>query len=453
MVRRVGGGRPSTTRSKQKADMDGQASLVLGVASMVSAMVLSSARIALNGFSGGRLRKLEETQRELAQCLEPLLERRDEFRLHLRLLQVVAVVVIVVSAAYWDRYCVAEGLSAKWTWVPVVGGGLGFVVLTEAVGKHLSTASCARFLLVVLRILRPICWLLWPLTISQRYLSRWHVRTIEEDGVATAEDEILSLVERESESGEGEASLEEDERRMIRGVFDLDESLVHEIMTPRVDVDGIEEHATIPEIKMFIVESGHSRIPVYRETIDHIVGVVYAKDLLDEERIGATSSLVSIMHPPMFVPETKNVGDLLDEFLQQRNHFAVALDEYGGTAGIVTIEDVLEEIVGEIRDEYDTDEVDPTTEMEADGSLVVDARTPLAEINANLGWDLPVDEDFDTLGGYISAQAGRIPQEGESLETEHLAVEILRADPRRVLQVKVRPRAELESSGEDESSA
>ena len=255
---------------------------------------------------------------------------------------------------------------------------------------------------------------------------------------ATAEDEIRSLVDQDALHEEQDAELEDDERRMIRGVFDLDETLVREIMTPRVDVDAIDSKASLKTVKQTIVESGGSRIPFYSNNIDHIVGLLYAKDLLDDPRIETMQGLQDLYHHPTFIPETKNIGDLLAEFQQTNHQFAVVLDEYGGTAGVVTVEDILEEIVGEIRDEYDINEEDVEVEELSDGSLVSDARLSIDRLNEILDMDLPEDEDYDTLGGYISSQAGRIPQKGESVETDALAVEVLEADPRRVRKAKVR---------------
>jgi len=150
----------------------------------------------------------------------------------------------------------------------------------------------------------------------------------------------------------------------------------------------------------------------------------------------------------MLIPESKRVSDLLNEFRQTSNHIAVVLDEYGGTAGIVTIEDILEEIVGEIRDEFDADEALSTAQVLPDGTMIVDARTSVDDINEALGADLPTNDDYDTVGGYISAQAGRIPQAGEVVITEHLQAQIIEADPRRILKAHVRVRSRTDGTGE-----
>ncbi|MBN2451911.1 MAG: HlyC/CorC family transporter, partial [Lentisphaeria bacterium] len=387
--------------------MNGHWSLWLGIATAVMATALSIARMILNGFSGGRLRRLEEIHASLAERLEESLQRRDEFRLLLRLFLTMDLFLIGYCLVVWDRTCAAAGRATLWGWLPLAAGGAVFLAVTEAVGRHLSTLAAGRLLAVSLGGLRVLAAVLfpvaWPVLFLHRSVVRWRDAHAEEHEQTTAEDEIMSLVEKDADNGNGDAELEDDERRMIRGIFYLDETLVHGIMTPRVDVHGIPQEASIRDVKARIVECGHSRIPVFSGTIDHVVGVVFAKDLLDEARVAAAQSLAELMRPPVFVPETKNVGDLLDEFRQTSNHFAVVLDEYGGTAGVVSIEDILEEIVGDIRDEYDADEVIPTAEALPDGAMVVDARTTVDEINQALELDLPEDEDFDTVGGYISS--------------------------------------------------
>ena len=413
-----------------------------GACGSVVAIGLSVTWLALTSFTGGKARRLESQNRDLAERLEFWLSRRDEYRVLLRLLLLMNCCFLLFCYAAWDASCRAGQASPMVRFgVPGVIAVL-FFALSEFLGHHLSTVNAGRLLAAV----KPVVWglaiLFFPLTLairfSHRWAEKWHERRAEEHGKATAEDEIMSLIERDAEEDEDGAELEDDERRMIRGIFDLDETPVHEIMTPRVDVDAIGEDATLVEVKARIIASGHSRIPVYRETIDHVVGVIYAKDLLDEARIEAADSLSQLQHQPVFIPETKNVGDLLAEFQASRNHFGVVLDEYGGTAGLVTFEDILEEIVGEIQDEYDTDEVQPVTQSLPDGFHVVDARLTMDEVNEALDVELPEGESYDTLAGYVAAQCGHIPRQGETGRTDMVEFEILEADPRRVVKLKVR---------------
>jgi CBS domain containing-hemolysin-like protein len=252
-------------------------------------------------------------------------------------------------------------------------------------------------------------------------------------------EEILSLVEDTPDEQQDRSStnpvdnLESDEKRMLNGVINLDKTLVHEIMTPRVDIDAISEDSSIEEARMAIAEKGHSRIPVFSGSIDAICGILYAKDLLNSAKVAAAASLKELLHAPVFIPETKNVSDLLDEFRLTRNHMAVVLDEYGGTSGIVTIEDILEEIVGEIHDEYDKDESEPEEiEPAPDGTITVDARMPIWELNQALDLEISETEGYDTIGGYIMAEFGCIPKIGEELSTDVLQIKIVDATPRRI---------------------
>ncbi|HAR67408.1 MAG TPA: hypothetical protein DCR55_14510 [Lentisphaeria bacterium] len=259
----------------------------------------------------------------------------------------------------------------------------------------------------------------------------------EEETTLSVEDEIIHLVEQDAHSDDQSSELEDSERRMIRGIFDLDETLVKEIMTPRVDMDVLRADVDMREAKKKIVECGHSRIPVYGTTVDDIQGVVYAKDFLDESRMGGSEDLLALSHKPLFVPESKNVRDLLDDFKRSNIHFAVIIDEYGGTAGIVTFEDILEEIVGEIRDEYD-DEEELAFDQQEDGSYVIDARTPVGTVNEFLKSDISEEEDYDTIGGFVISKFGRIPAVGELIEVDGLAVTILDANERCVGQIAVK---------------
>jgi len=217
-------------------------------------------------------------------------------------------------------------------------------------------------------------------------------------------------------------------------------------MTPRTDVVGIEKHSTLEQIRDIILSEGYSRYPVYDDSLDNIVGVLYVKDLLP--LVGANGvdvesefKLREVVRPALFVPETKTLRDLLAEMQQRKVHMALCLDEYGGTAGLVTIEDILEEIVGEIQDEYELEEkaepdivrVDETT-AEADGRAYID------DVNDALEIELPEDEDYDTIGGFVFAQLGHVPEVGESFDYEHLQITVLDAEKTKVNRVKIEQR-------------
>ena len=254
----------------------------------------------------------------------------------------------------------------------------------------------------------------------------------EPEDKASLEDEILDMMEDEPDG-----QLEEGEKRMIRGIFDLQDMAVKEIMTPRVDVVAIPLSSSIEEAKQIFVASGHSRIPVYGRSIDEIRGIIYAKDFLAIPQ--DKKSLAEMIHTPIFIPETKAVDELLEEIKRTRNHFAVIIDEYGGTSGIVTFEDIIEEIVGDVRDEYDSaEDAVEKPQLMPDGSVLLEARTPVSDVNEILDIDIPDSEHADTIGGYICAELGRIPEQGETYTAPGLfRAEIVKADKRKIQKLKL----------------
>jgi len=255
------------------------------------------------------------------------------------------------------------------------------------------------------------------------------------------EEEIQEMMD----AGEEEGIINEEENAMIRSIFALGDTVVREVMIPRTDMACIPIDAPVRDVLDTIIECGHSRIPVYDGTMDNIVGLLYAKDLL--KHWGSDDSgihLRSIMRPPMYIPESKNLEEMLQEFRKKRIHLAIVVDEYGGTSGLLTIEDLLEEIVGDIQDEYDTDE--EWLIVEADGSVLVDARLPIEELEEHFGIKIEKDK-FDTAGGLAFHLTGCIPECGDVASSENLRITVLEADERRVIRLKVERLPE--SHGED----
>ena len=247
------------------------------------------------------------------------------------------------------------------------------------------------------------------------------------------QEEILSVVEE----GKMEGVVDQDEMEMIENVFELGETTAEEIMTPRTDIVAVDINNDLQTVLGTITQAGHSRIPVYEENIDKIVGLVYAKDLLSQiDKNAEDFNLGDKMREPYFVPETKPLDDLLHEFQNQKLHIAVVLDEYGGTAGIVTIEDVLEELVGEITDEYE--EAAPVAIKKINETTFdADARTRIDDLNSDYGLRLPEDEDYDTLGGFVFSHLGYIPKAGEEFDYENIKFTITAAESRNIKRVKI----------------
>lgn len=247
----------------------------------------------------------------------------------------------------------------------------------------------------------------------------------------SSEKELQDLIDE----SEAQGIINEEEGDMLHSIFEFGETVVREIMVPRTDMVCCSFDATLREALAAIISSGHSRIPVFEGTIDRIVGVVYAKDLLNywgEDAAG--TGVRDVMRIPYFVPEAKKIVDLLQEFRAKRVHIAIAIDEYGGTSGLITIEDLLEEIVGEIQDEYDVEEA--LLVEEEGGAILVDARLNIEEVEEYFDIEIPRDK-FDTVGGYLFHLLNHVPVAGESIVAGQLHMTVVDCDDRKINKVRI----------------
>jgi putative hemolysin len=266
-----------------------------------------------------------------------------------------------------------------------------------------------------------------------------------EDFKAEKEEEFRTIVESEGETG----VLEEGEKEMIEGVVGFHDTVVREVMIPRVDIKAVELNATLDDLVQAIKDTGHSRLPIYSETLDRIRGIAYSKDLLQllvsrpdlalstplENLLEESLDGSPFLHPAYYVPETKKIDELLRDLRSARTRLAVVLDEYGGTGGLVTTEDLVEEIVGEIQDEYDAEDI-LFHWLEDSDKLQVVPRINIEDLNELLETDLP-NEDFDTLGGFIYDTLGQVPNEGQILEAHNLRIEITKVVEQRIAQALI----------------
>lgn len=247
------------------------------------------------------------------------------------------------------------------------------------------------------------------------------------------EEELRMLVN----VGEEEGFIDEDEREMIDSIFEFNDTLVREVMVPRIDIHAVDLEESLENVIKLVLKVGHSRIPVYEQTVDNIIGVIYAKDLLKILFDSAREKVMlkKLMRPAYYVPESKKVRDLFAELRKEKVHMAIVLDEYGGTAGLATIEDLIEEIVGEIQDEYDRE--DQSIVKLEDGSFLVDARTTISEINEEIELNL-TDEEYETVSGLVFHNLGRLPNEGEELNIGNLQIKVEKIMGRRIEKLRLR---------------
>ncbi len=409
---------------------------------LLFSLCVSAAWNALAGLSGGRVRRMEEEKPALAEKAEEWLENRARHNTVFRFLLScgVAFIAVLLYRLAWRIWPAPE---SGWMKVLIAGASTSaVVVLLESASFYLLLKGDIRFLRVCMPVIDKLGMTLFFPFVRLPEMIRGGMDRNEVDNdakaKATTEDEIMSLLKEDDEPGNGAAHIEEDEKRMIRGIFELDDTFVREIMTPRVDIKALPQDAGIDKAMEFFIETGHSRIPVFRDNIDDISGILYAKDFLNSAEIQGRE-LEKMSHRPIFIPETKMVADLLEEVKKNRNHFAVVIDEYGGTAGIVTLEDMIEEIVGEIRDEYDVHEDGtPMYVLLSPEEAIFDARTLVSDVNETMDLKLSGQEDVDTIGGFICGESGRIPLPGEKLIIGgNTVVEILKADRRKILKVKI----------------
>lgn len=373
------------------------------------------ARIQALGARGDtRAQQIAESADRIAQALDPLTTGRILFAASL-----------VLSVAYLGVQ--AYGLTAGIVGIGAIGLLITAIVQMTAglVAARQPEVSALQLSWFIHRSSKVFGAPSFVLALPARLVAR----TIR--AVTPEPDDLLALVEREEASG----GVEEDEQRMIRGVIGLDDQTAREIMVPRIDMAAASIDDSVEDVAQIIIERGFSRVPIYRESIDDIVGIVYAKDLL---RAVANSSrerrLTDLLRTPVFIPESKRLDQLLTEMRGSRTHMAIVVDEYGGTAGLVTIEDLLEEIVGEIEDEYDTARV--PMEIISDTEVVLDAGAATSALREVFGVDVD-SEDYDTVGGLVIHELGRLPSVGDETSIDGLTLRVLSMAGRRIRRLRV----------------
>jgi putative hemolysin len=317
------------------------------------------------------------------------------------------------------------------------------IIFAELIPKAIALGRPERFALTLSRPIDVLARVFGPIVAVLNGITRWVARSIGVDinqEAAISADELRLIVERGGEQG----VLEAEEEQMINAVIELGDHRVHEVMVPRVAMASLPSGASLEQAIDLVVEVGHSRIPVYHDSIDEIVGILYAKDLLPylKPDAGPRPALRKLLRPPVLVPESMTVDDLLHEFQRRKVHIAIVLDEYGGTAGLVTIEDLLEEIVGEIQDEYDVEE--PMVVRVSENEARVDGRADVDELAELFDSDLKLgdEEEYDTVGGLIYHRIGGVPAPGDTVDVDGLRLTVETTDGRRVGKVLVTRRME-----------
>ena len=383
-----------------------------------------------------RMRQLADEGSRAARLALRLAERRQEMLGALIILVNVALIVVSVLAAHLTGALLGD------RWLPVTAAAMVVFILiaceitpkTYAV-LHAERAAlfCAAPVAALTAALRPAVGLLNAIArgLMRLVLVRVLGGQIEPSAAAFSDEEIKALVVAGEESGE----LEAEEKEMINGVIEFADTVAREVMVPRLDMVCLEASATVLDAVRRARETGYSRLPIYEDTLDSIVGVVYARDLLAQlQAKGPDAALREVARPAYFVPESKKVDDLLREMQRRQVHLAIVIDEYGGTAGLLTIEDLLEQIVGEIRDEHDLEE--PEIQMLDERTAIVDARAAVEEVGEAFAVTLP-EGDFDSIGGLVLDRLGHVPEPGERMRVNGLEITIEQVRQHRIEKIRV----------------
>jgi CBS domain containing-hemolysin-like protein len=395
---------------------------------------------ALAEFSPSELKEMYR-RRSVPDRLGEILRLRDQVSMAAQTLRILAMGACIVAATLW--VCKQPGADGRpdtpTLATSAVVGSLALLAAGIWIPWAIARLWAEPFLFLTWPLWRAIGRLLWPMVLAARFvdvaLHRLAGRSAESADEETFEEDIRTIVTE----GHREGLLEEEAREMIEGVIELGDVDVSQIMTPRTDMVSLAASLSWTEMLEQAINAGHTRIPIYGRNRDDILGILHAKDLLAELAKPADQRVepwTKLLRQPIFVPETKPIDALLQELQRSRNHMVVVLDEYGGVSGLVTIEDVLEEIVGEIVDEYDTALVDGLRDV---GPGVCEAlgRVHIDEINERLDVRLPEDADFDTIGGFVFSELGHVPVPGEELTWRNLRITVLEATRRRIERVRI----------------
>ena len=398
--------------------------------------LFSSSETAITSITIAKIRQLREHEEESANILKRMKRKTGDILATIlignNLVNIAATAILTELTGV-----IFKGQSS--TFIATLIMTVLILVFGEITPKSYAAQNPIKVAVKVARPLEILSFVFKPILIVLTSITNFIIKMMGGEVLTSTpfvtEEEIRSLVD----VGEEEGVLKHQEKEMIEGIFEIDDIDVTEVMVPRIDIIAVSEDAEMQEALDLIITYGHSRIPVFKDTIDNITGVIYAKDLLPfasskDKRI-EEKPITELMRAAYYVPETKKVSQLLKELQQKKIHMAIVLDEYGGTEGLVTIEDILEEIVGDILDEFDS-EIDLIEKIN-ENLYLVKAEVSLEEINEIFDTDLP-EEDFDSLGGFVFGTLGRVPVQGDEVTYDNLKMTVTKVHNRRIRIIEVK---------------
>ncbi|MBN1468839.1 MAG: HlyC/CorC family transporter [Fusobacteriaceae bacterium] len=395
----------------------------------------SASETALTAFNRSKLKEISDESKTKGEMLKFWLKNPNEL---LTALLIGNNIVNILGSSIATMVAINFlGNNSKAIGIATIIMTIILLIFGEITPKVIAKAYSTKISGAVIEFVFFLSKILLPVSILLMSISKVIVKIFGTDlnniGLIITEEEIKSVVS----VGEEEGVIEEEEKKMIHSIFEFTDTTVKEIMIPRTTVYAVEASKTLNEVWEEMIGNGYSRIPVYEEKIDNIIGVLYLKDIFNVIRERQLDKAVKyLIREAYFVPETKPLFEMLEEFKKNQIHMAIVLDEYGGTSGIITIEDLIEEIVGDINDEFDG-EHDEEIRKVADNKYIIDAMLSIDQINEEIGLNIPVSEDYDSLGGYIYTALGRVPLEKDVIndEEDEIELRVLEVDNRRVVKV------------------
>jgi len=415
---------------------------------IVANAFFSAAEISIVNVRKSRLAQLIAEQRHVAQIVLSLKEDPSRFLATVQIgMTVVASMASAIGGAGAVRFleptvraavpAFAQGWAAAGALaITVVTISYFTLIIGELVPKSLGLRHSERLACLTGRSIHRLSHLAAPLvrvlTVSTDAVLWLFGQSGTADEAFTSEEEVKHMVREGAQHG----IFDEAERQLIHSVFEFADTSVREVMVPRSEVHAVEAHTPAPDILKQLVETGFSRMPVYQGDLDHVIGIVHIKDLLREVEKSQPAALTATMHPAFFVPDSMQISDLLRELQSRRTHMAIVVNEFGTVVGLVTIEDLLEEIVGEIRDEFDVDEEQPVQEL-PDGSLLVQGSVPITDLNERYGIPFEEAADYRTIAGFILARLKRFPKGGEAITEAGYKMTVVVLDGRRLRKIRI----------------
>ncbi len=400
---------------------------------LLTSMLFSAAETAFVSLTGNEISELKKSKHA---HIAGLISEKSEFMLISLLIgnNLANVSIATIAALFTKGLFEGSGLETLGIFINVIVIGVTILLTGEIIPKSFAIRNRTQFVTRFSGLILFFYYVLFPLSFAIEkivWLFVGKLKHVDNISEYTRKD-IENLMEVGGEDG----VLEEDEKNMINSIFEFGEKTAKEIMVPRVDMMAIPEDITTQELFDFINENNFSRIPVYKDNIDNITGILYIKDLLHHIKSpGDSLNIGKIVRDVTFIPESKDISDLLKMFQREKTHIAVVVDEYGGTSGMITLEDIIEEIVGEIQDEFDEDE--RLYRKISDNSYEFDAKIPIDELNEIMDINLPEDEDYESLGGYLYDLFGEVPETGDRKTFGNYTFSILSVQKQRIGWVKI----------------